>query len=280
MRAAEPGPYDDAGWRWMSTGRDPVPSAPAARPVGRAERRPVRSPTARPVLPSDDSPPDLAPTDAALVARVARGDQQAFGLLYDRFGALAYGLARAMVREAADADDVVAEAFAQLWRTADRYDAARGSVAAWVTTVTRTRALDHLRAARRRLQAAERAAGDDAEGIALPVAAAPPADEGLERRERAEAVQRQLAALPPAQREAVQLAFFGGLSHGEIAERLALPLGTVKSRVRLALQRLRDALHPLADAPSDGRTTARAPGASAAPPPAPPPSPPTREVTP
>lgn len=191
--------------------------------------------------------------DAALVARVAAGDAEAFGALYDRHGATCYALARAVVGAPDEADDVVAGAFAQLWRTAARYDAARGSVAAWVTTVARTRALDHVRARRRRARAEERAAGDAAAGEPLGIGALPavplggsaePPDAAVERSETARLVRHALATLPEAQREAVLLAFFGGLTHADVAARLGQPLGTVKTRIRAGLHKLRDMLRP------------------------------------
>ena len=195
---------------------------------------------------SDDS-------DAALVTRVAAGDADALGALYDRFGAGAHAFARALVGGASDeADDVTAAVFAQLWRTAARYDAARGTVAAWVTMVTRARALDHVRARRRRLRLEERAASDASVG-SLPgasLAAVPlggtgePADAAVERAETARAVRGSLASLPEPQRRAIELAFFGGLSHADVAVALGQPLGTVKTRIRSGLQKLREVLRP------------------------------------
>ncbi len=192
-------------------------------------------------------------SDAALVARVAAGDAAALGVLYDRFGADAHAFARALVGGAADeADDVTAAVFAQLWRSAGRYDAARGSVAAWVTMVTRARALDHVRARNRRTRLEERAA-DDAAALAADggAAAAVPLggsaeapDAAVERAEVARAVRGSLAALPEAQRRAIELAFFGGLSHADVAATLGQPLGTVKTRIRSGLGKLREALRP------------------------------------
>ncbi len=185
--------------------------------------------------------------------QVAAGSADALGVLYDRFGPGAHAFARALVGGAADeADDVTAAVFAQLWRSAARYDAARGSVAAWVTMVTRARALDHVRARKRRVRLEERAA-DDAAGFAA-AGSAPtavplggsgePPDAAVERAEVARAVRGSLAALPEAQRRAIELAFFGGLSHADVAAALGQPLGTVKTRIRSGLQKLREALRP------------------------------------
>jgi RNA polymerase sigma-70 factor (ECF subfamily) len=192
------------------------------------------------------------------VARAAAGDVDALGALYDRHAAAAYGLARAVVRDDADAEDVVAQTFAQLWREAGRYDPARGSVAAWVTTLARSRALDLLRARRRRAGAEERAAAEaaatgdagslgDAFGAAVPLGgSAEPPDVALERGEAARAVRASLGALPEPQRRAVALAFLGGLSHPDVAAALGIPLGTAKTRIRAGLRRLRETLRPFA----------------------------------
>lgn len=195
--------------------------------------------------------PDVS--DAALVLRVAEGDAEALGVLYDRFGPDAHAFARALVGGAADeADDVTAAVFAQLWRSAARYDAARGSVAAWVTMVTRARALDHVRARKRRVRLEERAAdhaasfaaaGSAPTAVSLGGSGEPP-DAAVERAEVARAVRGSLAALPEAQRRAIELAFFGGLSHADVAAALGQPLGTVKTRIRSGLQKLREALRP------------------------------------
>ncbi len=210
------------------------------------------------VAPSDAAAGPTA--DAALVARVAAGDAEALGTLYDRFGADAHRFARVLVGGAADeADDVTAAVFAQLWRTAARYDAARGSVAAWVTMVTRARALDHVRARRRRVRLEERAAGDAAAlapagtaATAVPLGGSPEApDAAVERAEAARAVRGSLAALPEPQRRAIELAFFGGLSHADVAAALGQPLGTVKTRIRTGLLKLREAMRPAAAAGGD-----------------------------
>ena len=192
------------------------------------------------------SPTASAADDARLVARAAEGDASALAALYDRHGRAAYALARAMVGGASDAEDVVASTFSQLWQTASRYDAGRGSVAAWITTMTRSRALDLLRAQRRRARLHERAAVADADGFAVPLGGGGDApDRGVERAEVALAVRASLEALPAAQRRAIELAFFGGLSHTDIAAALNEPLGTVKTRIRTGMLKLRDALRPL-----------------------------------
>jgi RNA polymerase sigma-70 factor (ECF subfamily) len=197
-----------------------------------------RSPTAeRPTAPSDDAP---------LVARLVAGDADALAALYDRHGRAAFGLARTLVGGASDAEDVVAAVFAQLWQNAHRFDASRGSVAAWITTMTRSRALDLLRAQRRRTRLHERAATADADGFAVPLGGGGDApDVDAERAEVAQAVRASLEILPVAQRRAIELAFFGGMSHSDIAAALQEPLGTVKTRIRTGMLRLREALRPV-----------------------------------
>jgi RNA polymerase sigma-70 factor (ECF subfamily) len=185
-------------------------------------------------------------TDADLLRRLALGDERALGELYDRHSATAYSLARAIVRDAADAEEVVAEAFAQMWRTAASFDAGRGSVAAWVTTIVRTRALDLIRAQRRRARVLDDAAltADD-DAIAGAPSGADTPDRDVERAEAAALVRRSLADLPAPQRRVLELAYFGGMSQSEIAELLKEPLGTVKTRMRAGLEKLRNALRPI-----------------------------------
>jgi RNA polymerase sigma-70 factor (ECF subfamily) len=185
-------------------------------------------------------------TDAELLSRLALGEERALGELYDRHSATAYSLARAIVRDAADAEEVVAEAFAQMWRTAASFDSARGSVGAWVTTIVRTRALDLIRAQRRRARVLDDAVltADD-ESIAGAPSTADTPDRHVERAEARELVRRSLADLPVPQRRVLELAYFGGMSQSEIAEFLKEPLGTVKTRMRAGLEKLRSALRPI-----------------------------------
>lgn len=177
---------------------------------------------------------------------MATGDERALGDLYDRHGAMAYALALAIVGERADAEEAVADAFGQAWRQAGEFDPARGSVPAWLATITRTRALDLVRARGRRARALSRAASESGEGFAAPLAAAGDApDRGVERAETRRLVVRVLAELPDAQRRVIELAYYGGLSQSEIAAELQEPLGTVKTRMRTAMEKLRGSLAPL-----------------------------------
>lgn len=184
--------------------------------------------------------------DRVLMERIAAGDERALAALYDCHGATAYALALTIAGERADAEEVVADAFGQMWWSAESFDPSRGSVLAWLTTITRSRALDLLRARGRRARATERAASMNDDGFAAPVAAAGAApDRAPEQAEVRALVQRSLRDLPAPQRQVIELAYFGGLSHREIAAQLQEPLGTVKTRIRTALERLRVALGSL-----------------------------------
>jgi RNA polymerase sigma-70 factor (ECF subfamily) len=187
--------------------------------------------------------------DSAVVALAASGDERALGELYDRYGGMAYSLACAIVGEHADAEEVVADAFAQIWRSAAGFDPARGSVAAWIATITRTRALDLVRSRKRRARVLEDAAVVTDEGETLVLAPTlEAADRGAELSETSAIVQRSLAELSAPQRRVIELAYFGGFSQSEIAAQLSEPLGTVKTRMRAALEKLRQSLRPVLEA--------------------------------
>ena len=181
-----------------------------------------------------------------LLQRMARGDEQALGLLYDRWEPAVRTAALRIVKEPVEADDVVEEVFWQAWRQAARFDSARGGAGTWLLTVARSRSLDRMRATKRTraessLEDAVEASGD---AFATP---GPDPLAAAEQGERATLVAQALATLQPSQRECLELAYFGGLSQSEIAARTGQPLGTVKTRMRLALRKLRDTLAPLAE---------------------------------
>jgi RNA polymerase sigma-70 factor (ECF subfamily) len=191
-------------------------------------------------------PAGVQSPDSAIVARIASGDERALGDLYDRYGGMAFSLACAIVGERADAEEVVADAFAQIWRSAAGFDAGRGSVTAWVAPIARTRALDLVRSRRRRARVLEEAAVVTDEGETLVLAPNSQAtDRGAEQSEAAALVRRSLADLPSPQRRVIEMAYFGGLSQSEIAAELSEPLGTVKTRMRAGMERLRQALRPV-----------------------------------
>lgn len=175
--------------------------------------------------------------DPRLVERMAAGDGAALRALYDQHGRSVFSLAVRMLRSQQDAEDLVQEVFVQAWRQATRYDAGRGTVAAWLLVQTRSRAIDKLRSRRVRAEGTETAGVLEQQRDP-----APGADVEVVRLEQADAVRRALDDLPHPQRAALELAYFEGLTHVEIAERLEEPLGTVKTRIRQGLLRLRDAL--------------------------------------
>jgi RNA polymerase sigma-70 factor (ECF subfamily) len=192
-------------------------------------------------------------TDEELMRLVQAGEIIAFEVMFDRHGSMAYSLALRVCRRQAMAEDAVQEAFVSLWRSRGRYDPLRGSVRAWVLRVVHNRAIDALRRSSAGIGAAITADQDLAERLP-----APELTEALVLdRDDACRVRRALAGLPAEQRQAIELAFFDGLTHVEIARVLELPAGTVKGRIRLGLQKLRDALERTEDPiEPDGRLEA------------------------
>jgi RNA polymerase sigma-70 factor (ECF subfamily) len=176
-------------------------------------------------------------SDQAALARMARGEGEAVAELYDRHARPIYSLALRILGDVADAEDVVQEVFAQAWRQASRYSASRGAVAAWLLTLARSRAIDRLRARR-----ARPGGSSDALAANQVIDAGPPVDSQVLSSEQVARVRAALDELPLLQRVAIELAYFEGLTHAEIAARLEQPLGTVKTRIRLAMLKLRDAL--------------------------------------
>jgi RNA polymerase sigma-70 factor (ECF subfamily) len=181
----------------------------------------------------------------AYVARIAAGEQGALTALYDESCRLIYGLAVRILGNAADAEEVALDVYTLVWKSAASFDPSRGSAAAWLTTITRSRAIDRVRSRAARHAKEEPFASDVMDRSPLP-------DESGAANQEARFVRAALASLPPEQREAVELAYFSGLSHSEVAHRLGQPLGTVKTRIRLGMMKLRETLAPLA-----GGTAAR-----------------------
>jgi RNA polymerase sigma-70 factor (ECF subfamily) len=176
-------------------------------------------------------------SDEALVALVARGDEDALGELYDRVGRIAYGLAMRVLRDDRLAEDAVQEGFLAVWRSAAGFRAERAKASTWILTLVHRRAVDLVRREERR-----RAEPLTEEAAASEGAAAEATDEAAWLRFERERVQAALSQLPDVQREALELAYYGGYSQSELAERLGVPLGTIKSRMFAGLARLRELL--------------------------------------
>lgn len=190
----------------------------------------------------DEPTPLSSWDDLALMYAVQRQDERALAVLYDRHGPSMLGFVIRMLPNQADAESVLLATFTQAWRNAGQYSSRRGSVAAWLVMIARSRALDAVRAAGRRARIMP-ISTDDAPIRSLedrgPMS--DPAQVVVDR-ERCERVARALATLPEAQRTAIQLAFYDGLSHTDVAQKLGEPLGTIKTRIRLGMSKLRAVL--------------------------------------
>jgi RNA polymerase sigma-70 factor (ECF subfamily) len=180
--------------------------------------------------------PEVSP-DAMLVARILRKDVAAFEQVYKRHSRIVYSLVLRILQQAGTAEEVVQDVFLQLWRNAARYDESRGPFVPWLLTLARNRALDQLRLKSERQRRRE----DQTEELPA-ITIAPEYEKQLDDRRRAERVRILMAALNPQQKKAIELAYFQGLSHTEIAAALKEPLGTVKSWIRNGLIRLKEGL--------------------------------------
>jgi RNA polymerase sigma factor (sigma-70 family) len=174
-----------------------------------------------------------ARSDEELLGLVARGDDAALAELYDRYSRSAYGLALRVLRDGALAQDAVQEGFLAVWRNAGRFDAERAKPSTWILTLVHRRAVDLVRREQRRR-------GDPLESA--PMASGEDTSEEAALRERRRAVQAALGQLPELERQALELAYYGGLTQSELAEQLRIPIGTVKSRMFSGLRRLRGLL--------------------------------------
>jgi RNA polymerase sigma-70 factor (ECF subfamily) len=170
-------------------------------------------------------------TDIDLCRRIKLGDEQAIADLYDRYSQLTYAVACHILRDSAASEDIVQEVFLQLWRVPDAFDPAKGSLVTWLTIVSRRRAIDRLR---------QRKAEVDVAGLIIPVRATQLADATLNQ--MTDKVNALLNDMPEKLRAAFEMAYFQGMTHTEISERMGDPLGTTKSRIRLALNFIRNRL--------------------------------------
>jgi RNA polymerase sigma-70 factor (ECF subfamily) len=190
--------------------------------------------------PAPGSTPGAGGDDAtqliALLARSSRGDESAFAELYDRTSSKVYGLARRVVRDPAQAEEVAQEAYLEIWRLSARYETARGSVLAWMLTIVHRRAVDRVRSSEASRQRDTKFAtlGDGPEYDVV--------TEAVTSNFETARVRKALTTLTDVQREALTLAYYGGYTHREVSELLDVPLGTIKTRMRDGLIRLRDTL--------------------------------------
>ena len=172
-------------------------------------------------------PPDLV----MLMQRVQRGDDRAFASLYDELSSVVFGTIRRVLRDPAMSEEVSQEVFVELWRTAERFDPERASVTTWAITLARRRAVDRVRREQSQRDRIERSGSEPSVPVESPA-------ETVVASLEAERLGRALADLPEEQRQVIEMAFIDGDSHTDIAERLGVPLGTVKGRVRLGLKKL------------------------------------------
>ena len=179
------------------------------------------------------------PTDVSLVARIAVGDDRALQMVYERYSPLVYGLARRVTASTAHAEEITQEVFVYLWQNPDRFDAERGTLRAFLGALTHRRSVDEVRRNTRRTAREDRVGTDASTFEMFEVG------EGIERSQTAERVRAAVSSLPDQQREAVLLAYFGGLTFRQVAERLGIPEGTAKSRLRLGLSKLAGLLEGL-----------------------------------
>jgi RNA polymerase sigma-70 factor (ECF subfamily) len=207
-------------------------ASPAVTLTATATAVPERAPDlgAVPTRGEHGTPP--VDDDVVLASAVATGDPTALALAYDRYGRLVYSVSYRITRDASLAEECTQDAFVALWRGAAGYDPQRARLATWLLTIARNRAIDLVRHHARSSGPLPAERGGESESTQDPADLAAAAD-------RAQRLAEAMATLPPPQLEALQLAYFDGLTHGEIAEQLGVPLGTVKGRIRLGLDRLR-----------------------------------------
>jgi RNA polymerase sigma-70 factor (ECF subfamily) len=181
-------------------------------------------------------------SDEELMRRLFHKDKRAFEAIFDRYGDLVYSTALRVLRDAHLAQDVSQEIFVRLWRKPESYVAERGRFLTWLISVTRNRAVDEIRSRGRRLR--HETASPEEQEREIPAGEANDPALNAQLAEQARTVRAALAELPPEQRQVIELAYFGGLTQQEISDRLDQPLGTVKTRIRLGMQKLRAALAP------------------------------------
>lgn len=175
-----------------------------------------------------------------LIGRIAQGDQPALAALYDETSRWVYALSLRILGDTGAAEEATLDVYMQVWRQAGSYDRTRGNPSAWLLTLARSRAIDRLRSAGR-----AKRQDQTFEPVAPAASGSQDPEESVILAERRRFVQRALAGLSSEQREVIEIAYFSGLSHGEIAEKLGQPLGTIKTRIRSGMMKLRELLEPL-----------------------------------
>jgi len=181
-------------------------------------------------MPAPGTQEPIRELDSALLARIRSGDENAMADLYDRYSGIVYGVALRVLGSTAAAEDVLQEVFLQLWRNPDTFDANRGKLAAWLSVITRNRAIDHLRKRQPEEDIAD-----------LPISTGVNLEDEAANRLAVEKVRGVLGRIPQDQRRLLEMAFFEGMTHSEIAGKTGEPLGTVKTRIRAGLLTLRKA---------------------------------------
>lgn len=176
--------------------------------------------------------------DIELLRQIAFGDRSAFAQFYDRHSVLMFSVASRILNDPAEAEDVLQEAFMQIWEKAGKFDSQLGRASSWAAILVRNRAIDRIRSAQRRTRLAQEAGPE----LAFAAAESATANQIVHGAEKAKLIQSAIEVLPADQRKAIELAYFSGLTHTEISEKLQEPLGTVKARIRRGLLRLRDQL--------------------------------------
>lgn len=185
--------------------------------------------------------PDATQTDIALLQRIAAQDRAAFAEFYDRQAPLMYSVACKILNDPAEAQDVLQETFVQLWEKARNFDPRLGKPSSWMATLTRNRAIDRIRASQRRLRLIEQAGAE----LAISAGENDTVNEQMLGADKARLIQSVIGELSPEQRQAIELAYFAGLTQSEISEKLNEPVGTIKARIRRGLLKLRDQLEGL-----------------------------------